>query len=74
MSDEWSLTFALISETIFNSRDRGDIRGILESNEILEVIWAAAEMVKRAGAAHHPVRCWRISHILNRTVNITDIS
>jgi len=55
MSDEWSLTFALISETIFNNRDRGDIRGILESNESFEVIWAAAEMVKRAGAAHHPV-------------------
>ena len=55
MSDEWSLTFALISETVFNSRDRGDIRGILESNESLEVIWAAAETVMRARAAHRPV-------------------
>ena len=54
MSDEWSLTFALISETFFNSRDRGDIRGILESNELLEVIWASAEKVKRPRAAHQP--------------------
>ena len=74
MSDEWSLTFALISETIFNSRDRGDIRGILESNQILEVIWAPAEMVMRAGAAHHPVWTTTKSHILNRTVNITNKS